>query len=182
VPAFGSLHRFPGHGRPVLRPVVTERKHHNGKHHGRELCRAGGADCGAELTLAPYTMIASGVATNGTVTLNQPAPAGGVMLNLSSSDAKIAKTPATVLVPAGSSTATLAIQASGVNTPTAVTITRHAAYPDGHVVEINAVTEGHGDQHQSAGDSHAVACIGQRAPGNVYKPGRRQFQYSGFVH
>jgi hypothetical protein len=75
------------------------------------------------LTLAPYTTIASGVVTNGTVTLNQAAPAGGVTVNLSASNPKLAKIPATVVVPAGSSTGTFAIQASGVNTPTVVNIT-----------------------------------------------------------
>jgi len=75
------------------------------------------------LTLAPYKTIASGVTTNGTVTLNQVAPAGGVLLNLVASNPKIVKIPATVLVPAGSSAGTFAIQASGVNTPTTVIIT-----------------------------------------------------------
>jgi YVTN family beta-propeller protein len=73
------------------------------------------------LTLAPYSTIASGVTTNATVTINQPAPAGGVVLNLSANN-KAIKAPATITVTAGATSATFALQASGVNTPTPVTI------------------------------------------------------------
>ena len=74
------------------------------------------------LTLSPFSTIASGVTTNGTVTINQTAPAGGVVVTLASGN-KVAKVPASLTIAAGSSSATFAIQASGVNSPTPVTIT-----------------------------------------------------------
>jgi hypothetical protein len=63
------------------------------------------------------------VITNGIVTLNQAAPAGGVTVNLSSNNAKLVKIAASAVVPAGSSSGSFAIQASGVTTPTVVNIT-----------------------------------------------------------
>ncbi|HLJ50623.1 MAG TPA: carboxypeptidase-like regulatory domain-containing protein [Bryobacteraceae bacterium] len=74
------------------------------------------------LTFSPYSTIGAGVVTNGVVSLNQPAPAGGVTLSVSSSN-KVAKVPATATVAAGATTGTIAIQGSGVNTPTSVSIT-----------------------------------------------------------
>ncbi len=74
------------------------------------------------LTLAPFTTIASGATTNGTVTINQPAPAGGIAIALTSSNT-VGKTPNAVTIAAGSATASFLVQASGVKTPTPVTLT-----------------------------------------------------------
>ena len=74
------------------------------------------------LTFSPYTNIASGVTTNGVVTLNQTAPAGGILVTLTSGN-KVIKVPASVAVSAGSSSATFSVQASGVNVATPVTVT-----------------------------------------------------------
>jgi hypothetical protein len=73
--------------------------------------------------LSPWTMIGAGVTTTGTVTLNQPAPAGGAVLTLSSSDPKAAKVPATATVPAGQSSVSFAVQGGGVSVATNVTLT-----------------------------------------------------------
>jgi DNA-binding beta-propeller fold protein YncE len=80
-------------------------------------------------TLNPLTTIGAGVTTTATVTLNQPAPAGGAVLTLSVSDPKAAKVPSTVTVPAGQSSVSFAVQGSGVSTATTVTLT--AAYNGG---------------------------------------------------
>ncbi len=59
-----------------------------------------------------------------TVTLNAPAPSGGMTLSLSSSKTTVATVPATVTVPAGSVTsATFSITTSAVTSQTNVTIT-----------------------------------------------------------
>ncbi len=73
-------------------------------------------------TLSPWTMIGAGVATTATVTLNQPAPAGGAVLTLSASDPKAAKVPSTVTVPAGQSSVSFPVQGSGVSITTIVTL------------------------------------------------------------
>lgn len=70
--------------------------------------------------LSPYTMIAGGVTTTATVTLNQPAPAAGAVLTLSASDPKAAKVPATITVPAGQSSVSFPVQGSGVSIATTV--------------------------------------------------------------
>jgi hypothetical protein len=75
------------------------------------------------LSLSPFTTIGAGVTTNATVTLNQPAPSGGVVVSLSSSDSKAAKVSATVTVPAGQLSASFPVQGSGVSNPTVVTLT-----------------------------------------------------------
>ena len=73
-------------------------------------------------TLSPWTMIGAGVVTNATVTLNQPAPAGGAVLALSASDPKPAKFPSTVTVPAGQSSVSFQVQGNGVSATTTVTL------------------------------------------------------------
>lgn len=73
-------------------------------------------------TLSPWTMIGAGVVTNATVTLNQPAPAGGAVLTLSASDPKPAKFPSTVTVPAGQTSVAFQVQGNGVSTTTTVTL------------------------------------------------------------
>jgi hypothetical protein len=59
--------------------------------------------------VAPHQVAGAGVAT-GTVTSNVPAPAGGVTVKLSSSDTKLATVPATVLIPAGATSATFPVR------------------------------------------------------------------------
>ena len=74
-------------------------------------------------TLAPYWMLGPGVATTGTITLNQPAPAGGVILALSSAGVTAAKYPASVAIPMGQSSAPVTVLGNGVSTTTALTLT-----------------------------------------------------------
>lgn len=76
----------------------------------------------ASYTLSPWTMIGAGVVTNATVTLNQPAPAGGAVVTLSASDPKPAKFPSTVTVPAGQSSVSFQVQGNGVSSTTTVTL------------------------------------------------------------
>jgi hypothetical protein len=73
-------------------------------------------------TLSPYTTIGAGVVTIGAITLNQPAPLGGVTVTLSSSDSKPAKFPATVTVAQGQTSASFNVQGNGVSAPTTVTL------------------------------------------------------------
>ena len=73
--------------------------------------------------LSPWTTIGPSVTTTGTVTLNQPAPAGGAVIALTASNPQPAKFPATVTVPAGQSSAIFSIQGTGVGAATTVTLT-----------------------------------------------------------
>lgn len=63
----------------------------------------------SSLVLNPPTVIA-GAPSQGTVTLSGPAPAGGVVVNLSSSATNRATVPPTVTIPAGATSATFPIQ------------------------------------------------------------------------
>jgi hypothetical protein len=73
-------------------------------------------------SLNPYAMIGPGVVTNGTITLNQPAPAGGVAVALAAAP-NAAKVASSVTVPQGQLAATFTIQGNSVSGPTAVSLT-----------------------------------------------------------
>jgi len=75
----------------------------------------------ASLSLAPST-VRSGSSSQGTVTLSGAAPAGGVQVNLASSNTSVATVPASVTVPAGASSATFAVQTRRVRTSTSVAV------------------------------------------------------------
>ena len=67
-------------------------------------------------------MVLGGASSTGTVTLDNPAPAGGAAVGLSS-DNTAAQVPASVTVAAGATTATFTVTTSSVSSDTAVTIT-----------------------------------------------------------
>jgi len=113
-------------------------------------------------TLSPWTMIGAGVSTTGTVTLNQPAPAGGAVVALSS-DSKAAKVPATITVPAGQSGASFTVQGSGVSATTLVTLT--AAYNNGTAVATLTVAPGDSLKVMSATYSKSQALLQVKATG-----------------
>ena len=73
------------------------------------------------MTLNPQT-VASGYASVGTVGLAAPAPSGGATVTLSSSNPAVATVPASVLVPAGSTSATFTVNTSSVSSTTLVNI------------------------------------------------------------
>ncbi|HET6928824.1 MAG TPA: hypothetical protein VFI45_00760, partial [Candidatus Acidoferrum sp.] len=72
------------------------------------------------------TSVVGGNPSTGTVTLTGPAPTGGAQVTLSSSNTTVARTPASVTVVAGASSATFTVATSAVTASTAATIT--AAY------------------------------------------------------
>lgn len=73
------------------------------------------------LTLSNATVV-GGNPVGGRVNLIKPAPAGGVTVNLLTTDANVATVPATVTVPAGLNTATFVVDTTGVAVDTLVTI------------------------------------------------------------
>jgi len=73
------------------------------------------------LTLSPSTVV-SGNSSTGTLTLSQPASAGGTIVSLSSSD-PTATVPETITVAAGSTTATFAVRTVGVDVEKVLVIT-----------------------------------------------------------
>jgi hypothetical protein len=73
-------------------------------------------------TLTPNS-IASGAQATGTVTISQPAPTGGVVVGITSSNSAVASVPTTVTVAQGASTVTFPITGGFVDSNKAVTIT-----------------------------------------------------------
>ncbi len=73
------------------------------------------------LTLNP-TKLNGGATSTGTITLSGTAPAGGFVVTLTSSNTALATVPASIVVPAGASSANFNIATSPVGTNTPVTI------------------------------------------------------------
>lgn len=74
------------------------------------------------LSLDPQTVTGYANST-GTVTLNAPAPPGGLVVNLTSSNTAVATVPAQVTIPAGQASAQFTISTNSVSDDTDVTIT-----------------------------------------------------------
>ena len=68
-------------------------------------------------------MIGSGVVSTGTVTLANPAPPGGITVNVLDAASKAVKAPATMTIPAAATGGTFTIQGNGVSAPTTVNFT-----------------------------------------------------------
>src|SRR5947209_7005172 len=76
------------------------------------------------LTLNPTTVTGGPLGSStGRVTLSAPAPSGGVVVSLSSSNPSVASVPASVFIPAGATSATFTVNTSVVIISTTVTIT-----------------------------------------------------------
>lgn len=73
------------------------------------------------ITISPDSIL-GGNSTTGTVGLDQPAAAGGVVITITSSDDLLAQVPATVTIPSGSTNASFTITTSLVATTQNVTI------------------------------------------------------------
>ena len=67
-------------------------------------------------------MVTGGTADIGVVSLSSPAPANGVLVNLSSSNTAVASVPASILIPAGQTTASFPVNTSSVAATTLVSI------------------------------------------------------------
>jgi len=79
----------------------------------------------SSLSLNP-TSVVGGNSSTGTVTLTAPAPSGGFVVNLSSSNTNVATVPSTVTVPAGATSANFTVSTQAVSSATSVTITASA--------------------------------------------------------
>ena len=75
----------------------------------------------SSVSLSPST-VTGGAGSTGTVTLNSAAPTGGWLVNLSTGAPSLAGVPATVLIPAGQTSATFAITTQLVGPQTQVSI------------------------------------------------------------
>jgi hypothetical protein len=75
----------------------------------------------SSVTVSPSTVV-GGNPTTGTVTLYGPAPAGGAVVTLSSSNSSVASVPGSVSVPAGATSAMFPITTSAVTASTSVTV------------------------------------------------------------
>jgi peptidoglycan/xylan/chitin deacetylase (PgdA/CDA1 family) len=75
----------------------------------------------SSLSLSPST-VTGGNPSTGTITLSGPAPAGGIVVSLSSSNGAAASVPATVTVSGGNASANFPISTNPVTSSTSVTI------------------------------------------------------------
>jgi subtilase family protein len=73
------------------------------------------------LTLNP-TNVVGGSPSSGTVTLSAPAPSGGALVSLSSSNAGVVTVPSNVTIPAGATSAIFTASSSSVTASTPVTV------------------------------------------------------------
>jgi hypothetical protein len=73
------------------------------------------------LTLTPSTVV-GGSSSSGLVTLSGPAPSGGALVSLSSSNTAVVTVPASLTIPAGATSASFAATTSSVTTPSAVSV------------------------------------------------------------
>jgi N-acetylneuraminic acid mutarotase len=92
----------------------------------------------SSFTLNP-TSVRGGLASTGTVTLSAPAPSGGAVITLVSSNPNVASVPASIIVPAGATTATFSITTRRVSRLTSVVIS--AAYNNTSVSATLQVTK-----------------------------------------
>lgn len=74
------------------------------------------------LVLSP-TSVTGGTSATGTVTLSDPAPAGGAVVALSSANPAVVAVPASIMVAPGATTATFKVTTYTVGSSTAVTLT-----------------------------------------------------------
>jgi hypothetical protein len=86
-----------------------------------EVISAGTVDL-QSVHLSPVSITEGSITTLNTVVLSAPAPTGGVTVSLSSSNMAAASVPASVLVPAGATSARFTIHGGSVAANTAVTI------------------------------------------------------------
>jgi len=77
------------------------------------------------LTVNPAS-VTGGTAATGTVTLSGPAPAGGLVVSLSSGNTAVARVPASVTVPAGATSVNFTVTTTAVTANTVVTLTATA--------------------------------------------------------
>jgi hypothetical protein len=75
------------------------------------------------LALSPTTIVAGGKSSANYVVLYEPAPAGGAVIALTTSDPAAASTPATVTIPAGATSAIFPITAGSVSATKSVVVT-----------------------------------------------------------
>jgi hypothetical protein len=76
----------------------------------------------SSLTLNPSTVV-GGASSTGTVALTKAAPAGGIVVNLTSSNSTRAQVPATVVIPAGAISQVFTITTKATKQKTNVSIT-----------------------------------------------------------
>jgi N-acetylneuraminic acid mutarotase len=92
----------------------------------------------SSFTLNP-TSVRGGSASTGTVTLSAPAPSGGASVTLVSSNTSAATVPASIIVPAGATSASFSVTTSLVTRPTSVVIS--AAYNNNSLSATLRVTK-----------------------------------------
>jgi LmbE family N-acetylglucosaminyl deacetylase len=76
----------------------------------------------SSLSLSPTMVAGSTASSTGTITLNGPAPTGGAVVTLTSSNPSIATVGASTTIPAGTASGTFTVATSAVTTTTSVAI------------------------------------------------------------
>jgi hypothetical protein len=76
----------------------------------------------SSLSISPTSVVGGSANATGTATLTAAAPSGGAVVTLSSNNTNAATVPASVTIPAGSTSATFTVTSKAVTTATTVTI------------------------------------------------------------
>jgi hypothetical protein len=97
----------------------------------------GGAPTLSSLSLSP-TSVTGGGTSQGTVALTAAAPSGGSVVTLASSNAAAATVPASVTVPAGSTSRTFTVTTQAVSSSTSSVITGTLGVSRGATLAVNA--------------------------------------------
>lgn len=90
------------------------------------------------LVLPLTLLVAPGASANAALSLTEPAPAGGLSVNLASHRADIASVPASLRVPAGESSASFTVQGLAAGTAT-LTASASAYQPGSSVVTVDSI-------------------------------------------
>lgn len=121
-PAYQYVHPTCGQARSVVGRMDLGAFEFNGAGAALGCTSSTGSPALASLTVTPSGLIGGQRAT-GTVAIDNPAPAGGLAVVISSSNGAVASGPSTVTIAPGATSATFLVTTGGVTKPTTVTLT-----------------------------------------------------------
>ncbi len=94
----------------------------------------------SSVSLSPSAVIGGGSTTQNAVTLASPAPAGGAIVLLASSNPAVARVPASITIPAGAASAPVIVATSPVASSTQVTVTASATGASANaILKVNSI-------------------------------------------
>jgi len=107
----------------------------------------------SSLTLSPATVVGGSANPTGTVALNGPAPAGGAVVALTSSNTAVATVPVNVTIPAGSTSTSFTVITDAVTTAVSIQITATLDGSQQSTLSVTPSVSGGGAMQQFATDN-----------------------------